>query len=249
MMRVQNILRISKEDGRVQITSTMVEKYWQHLQEHETWPLSHPGKGHMPLGMHGDDGRYNMMGDRVILVTLNFILARDVSRFWPEFLPVCLKSLNQTPKDSTLTLNALNPVPLTLCNGTLQASVLGHHQKRYPLFCLREFIALGHESLHPIMEQITWSLNQLAIGIHPKNDFYGKPYRGRYAPGTQIAGLFDSHHLQYRDLIGIMGFKLSWDIVSDPIAFYEVRDWGFGVRRFVFRVSGLGVITSLGPDI
>ncbi|CAE7252775.1 unnamed protein product, partial [Symbiodinium pilosum] len=38
------------------------------------------------------------------------------------------------------------------------------------------------------MEQITWSLNQLAIGIHPEKDFSGNPYRGRYAPGTQIAG-------------------------------------------------------------
>ena len=166
----------------------MVEKYWQHLQKHETWPLSHSGRGHMPLGLRGDDGRYNAMGDRVILVTLNFILARDASRFWPEFivLPFIFKS---NPKDSALNPERSNPVPLTLCSGTLQASILGHHQKRYPLFCLREFISLGHESLHPFMEQITWSLNQLAIGIHPEKDFSGNPYRGRYAPGTQIAGL------------------------------------------------------------
>ena len=34
----------------------------------------------MPVGMHGDDGRYNKAGDRVIVVTMNYVLSRDISR-------------------------------------------------------------------------------------------------------------------------------------------------------------------------
>ena len=34
----------------------------------------------MPIGVHGDDGRYNKPGDKVILLTCNFLLARDADR-------------------------------------------------------------------------------------------------------------------------------------------------------------------------
>ena len=58
----------------------MVQGYWKHLQDQEAWAHVHPGVNCMPIGLHGDDGRYNRLNDKVIPITLNFPLARDVSR-------------------------------------------------------------------------------------------------------------------------------------------------------------------------
>ena len=64
----------------MQITQESVDQFWAHAAEHTDWAAAHEGFGTMPLGLHGDDGRYNMASDKVILVTLNFMLSRDVSR-------------------------------------------------------------------------------------------------------------------------------------------------------------------------
>lgn len=41
----------------------------------------HPASGgqHTPLGLHGDDGVYNSAGDKLIVLTVNFLLARESS--------------------------------------------------------------------------------------------------------------------------------------------------------------------------
>ena len=70
----------SEESGKVQITQEAVDSYWAHLEAHQTWASVHPGRSSMPIGLHGDDGRYNKPGDKVILVTMNFLLARDTDR-------------------------------------------------------------------------------------------------------------------------------------------------------------------------
>ena len=87
---------IAKASGKVHIPQSTVDRFWQHLQSQEStaaWSAIHPGRNKMPIGLHGDDGRYNKANDRVILVTLNFPLAREISRdlielcmFWLIFL-------------------------------------------------------------------------------------------------------------------------------------------------------------------
>ena len=72
----------AQETNKVETTTEMVESYWQHLAARQSWAGVHPGYGFMPIGLHGDDGRYNQMGDRVIIVTLNMILGRDSGRSW-----------------------------------------------------------------------------------------------------------------------------------------------------------------------
>ena len=39
----------------------------------------HPASGgqYTPLGFHGDDGQYNAAGDKLIVMTVNFLLARE----------------------------------------------------------------------------------------------------------------------------------------------------------------------------
>ena len=62
------------------IGQDVIDTYWAHLRNREPWALVHPGQNCMPIGLHGDDGRYNKIGDRVVIVTLNFMLSREVSR-------------------------------------------------------------------------------------------------------------------------------------------------------------------------
>ena len=83
----------------MQITKESVDQFWAHAAEHTDWAAYHEGFGAMPLGLHGDDGRYNMSSDKVILVTLNFVLSRDVSRHPAEtsllfFIPTRLRASN-----------------------------------------------------------------------------------------------------------------------------------------------------------
>lgn len=44
-----------------------------------SWAKGDPGAmGRLtPLGVHGDDGQYNAAGDKLIVVTLNFLLAKE----------------------------------------------------------------------------------------------------------------------------------------------------------------------------
>ena len=68
-----------KETGRVRIPQCAVDEFWQHCSEHTSWGAMHVNYGQMPIGIHGDDGQYNQAGDAITLLTLNFVLARDVS--------------------------------------------------------------------------------------------------------------------------------------------------------------------------
>ncbi|CAE7578654.1 unnamed protein product [Symbiodinium sp. CCMP2592] len=131
------------ESKKVEISTEIVDGYWQHLAAHQNWAGVHPGYGYMPIGIHGDDGRYNNAGDRVIIVTLNLILARDT----------------------------------------------GQNQQRYPLFCLREFISLGFDSLEPVLQQLRWSIDVLSTGLHPRLGADGQDFRGRSRAGHSQATL------------------------------------------------------------
>ena len=71
-----------EETGRVRIPQSAVEEFWQHCSEHTSWGAMHVNYGQMPVGIHGDDGQYNNAGDAITLLTLNFLLARDVSCIW-----------------------------------------------------------------------------------------------------------------------------------------------------------------------
>ncbi|CAE7296075.1 unnamed protein product, partial [Symbiodinium microadriaticum] len=70
------------------------------------------------------------------------------------------------------------------------AMPLGGLQKRYPLMNIREFICKGPETLNPVLEVLTWSFSQLALGYHPRLDMHGNPYQGKYTAGSPIQGWF-----------------------------------------------------------
>ena len=54
---------------------------------------------------------------------------------------------------------------------------------------IREFICKGPETLNPVLEVLTWSFSQLALGYHPRLDMHGNPYQGKYTAGSPIQGL------------------------------------------------------------
>ena len=68
---------VAKDKGLVRVTPPDVARYWKHLTEWTSWASTHPSRGLMPVGIHGDDGQYNEAGDAITLVTLNFPLERD----------------------------------------------------------------------------------------------------------------------------------------------------------------------------
>ena len=84
----------NEETGKVRIPQEAVDEYWAHLEAHQQWASVHPGRSCMPIGIHGDDGRYKP-GDKIILVTCNFISGRDVGRILQQ--AVLLNFLNPKP--------------------------------------------------------------------------------------------------------------------------------------------------------
>ena len=58
------------------VSSEALEKYWQHVKancNHETPPIGFDQRS-VPLGLRGDDARFNKKGEKLVLYTMNSIL-------------------------------------------------------------------------------------------------------------------------------------------------------------------------------
>ncbi|CAE7221914.1 unnamed protein product [Symbiodinium sp. CCMP2592] len=61
---------------KVVVCQADVEEYWRHLQGAKVqWALDHPGAfSCVPLGIYGDEGQISKSGDKVMVITFNFVL-------------------------------------------------------------------------------------------------------------------------------------------------------------------------------
>ena len=48
-------------------------EYWEHYRARGL--VSNTDDQCLPIGLHGDDGRYSRSGDKIILVTMNSVLS------------------------------------------------------------------------------------------------------------------------------------------------------------------------------
>ena len=71
-LTVEYLLRTRK----VVVCQADVEEYWSHLQGAKVqWALDHPGAfSCAPLGIYGDEGQISKSGDKVMVITFNFVL-------------------------------------------------------------------------------------------------------------------------------------------------------------------------------
>ena len=64
------------QSRKVEVCQSEIEKYWNHLRDAKVpWALQHPGAfSCAPLGVYGDEGQISKAGDKVVVVTFNFVL-------------------------------------------------------------------------------------------------------------------------------------------------------------------------------
>ena len=90
-----------------------VEHFWEHFKAHESssiqWPIA--AERHMlPVGIHCDDCRYTESGEKLIVLSLNFLLDGDVQDRFPLFVLRCVIGLHETKAlVRILMYNSLNP--------------------------------------------------------------------------------------------------------------------------------------------
>ena len=67
-----------QDSGRIRVTAAELEAYWQHIASRarangEAVPEGFDKRA-VPMGLYGDDARYNLLGSKILLITLNSIL-------------------------------------------------------------------------------------------------------------------------------------------------------------------------------
>ena len=67
-----------QDSGRIRVTAAELEAYWQHVASRarangEAVPEGFDKRA-VPMGLYGDDARYNLLGSKILLITLNSIL-------------------------------------------------------------------------------------------------------------------------------------------------------------------------------
>ena len=162
---------ICEDTGWLVRDQEAVDCFWEHMVANTYWARDHPARGENPISIYGDESRYNEAGDKVLALCLSPVLQRDAPGLIAEIFP------NQNPKTTEIK--------------HLHTHALRGHDvlKRYPLMFLRSWISLGHQSLFPVLQIMTWSFNCLFCGLHPHRSISGAPYKGIRPGGSRIAGL------------------------------------------------------------
>ena len=82
-----------KESGRVQIDRSEIDRFWQHMEQYTSWTKHHGActDRMVPLGLHGDDGQYNSAGDKLIVITVNFLLEKETQQSFGRYPLVTLR--------------------------------------------------------------------------------------------------------------------------------------------------------------
>ncbi|CAE7207120.1 unnamed protein product, partial [Symbiodinium sp. CCMP2456] len=62
---------------RLQRDQEEIDKFWNHVRDHTTWGKDHIAQGHNPMSIYGDEARYNLAGDKVLLIAMSPVLARE----------------------------------------------------------------------------------------------------------------------------------------------------------------------------
>ncbi|CAE7387288.1 unnamed protein product [Symbiodinium microadriaticum] len=66
------------DSGKIRVTPAELEEYWEHIAARaRANGLAVPtgyDKRAVPLGLYGDDARYNVSGSKILMVTMNSIL-------------------------------------------------------------------------------------------------------------------------------------------------------------------------------
>ena len=116
----------TKEHQKIRVTREAVREYWQHMQQHGQY--DHPAfekKDHIPVGVSGDDARWNLAGDKLIVLLLNAIVQEveplDACRF-PWFV---------LRHDLCIGMVSLDPV-LRVAHWSFEAMFLGAYPSLSP---------------------------------------------------------------------------------------------------------------------
>ena len=69
-----------EETGRLRVSAEDLDEYWSQQQQQQQQPLGSAERA-VPLGLWGDDARFNRGGDKLLLFTMNCILHESSSYF------------------------------------------------------------------------------------------------------------------------------------------------------------------------
>ena len=64
----------SEASGKLVPNDAAIKKFWDHTTAHGWLSSNHPGRNKNPLGLYGDDCRYNKSGEKLLCMNFNIIL-------------------------------------------------------------------------------------------------------------------------------------------------------------------------------
>ena len=73
---IQHLQRCGHLD-EAELSLDSCKRYWEHARHHMEWAAEHGGTAggrHHPLFLYGDDARWNSYGDKLVLVSMGFVL-------------------------------------------------------------------------------------------------------------------------------------------------------------------------------
>lgn len=85
---------VKQATGRLARDQAEIDRFWNHVREHTDWGPNHIAQGHNPMSIYGDDARYNLAGDKILLIAMSPVLARDNIRCMVDLLVLEPETLN-----------------------------------------------------------------------------------------------------------------------------------------------------------
>ena len=79
MMRSPQPLTV-QDSGKLFVDQTEVARFWAHMAQHTPWGRHHPGHGASPWSIYGDEAKYNVMGDKIVLIHISPVLMPNNGR-------------------------------------------------------------------------------------------------------------------------------------------------------------------------
>ena len=68
-----------QENHKLKKDCTAIAKFWDHCCSTGFLQADHPGRGKSPVGIYGDDCRYNKTGEKLVALNFNCILQETSS--------------------------------------------------------------------------------------------------------------------------------------------------------------------------
>ena len=129
-----------------------IAKFWDHCCSTGFLQADHPGRGKNPVGIYGDDCRYNKIGEKLVALNFNCILQEPKS-IWIRSLTFFIFFYGFRWHFEYLCIK----------NKTHLFIQQGLDMCRFPIFVLRNSRLIPEYTLERVYHVIAWSFRLLAL--------------------------------------------------------------------------------------